>query len=182
MHKLDDETLITADLLRKFIAFAGEDGGDDTHFALMQKADRQFLAHNPGSPELDPVQMVYSQKLLQRLNQDLHHDGAWVLLWSHPGHYAAFMHVPGAYSVMNLIWVDRDGDAKVRLEWVAGQNEDVIGIIDLLLQGELPMCDQAETAWLMAQELLRATLDIGMNGGNDVTYRRALGEAAPTMQ
>lgn len=182
MHKLDDDRLVTADLLGKFINFAQEDTHDERHFAVLQQADRNWLTHNPGSPELDGVLMAYTQQLLTLLNDELHHDGAWVALWSGPGQRERFTQIDGAYCCLNLIWMDRDGDAKFRLDWIAGANEDWPTMPDLLLAGVQPLAEQAETAWQMANQLHVAALDLKLNQSDESTHKKALGERAPTLQ
>lgn len=180
MHKLDDDTLISPTLLRQFIAFAIEDNPDDQHFAVMQRSDGNWLVHNPGSPQLDPVQFAWSQRVLNKLNRELHHDGAWVVCWSGPGLRQQFIHSPDAYSLVDVIWLDKDGDAKFRWNWEAGQNEHWTHIVELFMAGELPVCEQCETAWQTTNELLKATLDTELNKTSDVSHKRALGERAPS--
>lgn len=181
MHKLDDETLITATLLRHFIAFAQEDTADERHFALLQRADRSWLTHNPGSPALDGVQMAYTQQVLDLLNRELHHDGAWVALWSGPSQREVFTQIDGAYCCLDLIWLDKDGDAKLRVDWIAGESEDWPTLPDLLLAGVIPLGEICETAWQTANALQMATLDLKLNQSSDITHRKALGERAPSM-
>jgi hypothetical protein len=181
MHKLDDDRLVTADLLRKFIAFAQEDTSDERHFALLQRADRSWLTHAPGSPDLNPVLMAYTQQLLTLLNDELHHDGAWVALWSGPGQREHMTQIDGAYCCLNLCWMDHDGDVKFRLDWIAGENEDWITLPALLMAGVIPMAEQAETAWQQANALHVATLDLKLNQSDSSTHKKALGEAAPSV-
>lgn len=181
MHKLDDDRLVTADLLRNLIAFAQEDTLDERHFALWQRADRSWLSHAPGSPDLDGVLMAYTQQLLTVVNDELHHDGAWLALWSGPGQREPMTQIDGAYCCLNLIWIDHDGDAKFRVDWIAGENEDTPTLPSLLMAGVLPFAEQAETAWQMANQLHVATLDLKLNEADESTHRKALGEAAPSV-
>lgn len=182
MHKLDDDRLVTADLLRKLIAFAQEDTADERHFALWQSADRSWLSHAPGSPELDAPLMAYTQQLLTILNDEAHHDGAWLALWSGPGQREHMTQIDGAYCQIDVIWMDHDGDAKCRCNWIAGENVDWITLPDLLIAGALAFAEQCETTWQSANELHVATLDLKLNQSDTSTHKKALGEKAPTLQ
>lgn len=182
MHKLDDDRLVTADLLRKFIAFAQEDTHDERHFALLQRADRSWLTHAPGSPDLDGVLMAYTQQLLTLLNDELHHNGAWVALWSGPNQRPQFTQIDSAYCQLDLVWLDKDGDAQCRWNWLAGEAEDWGTLPELLIAGVIPIAEQCETTWQMANELHIATLDLRLNESDASTHRKALGESAPTLQ
>lgn len=174
MHKLDDRRLITPAILRRFEAEAEMEDGNGQHYAVIQRADKGFLDHNPGSPELDGMQAVFARDVLTMLNRELHHNGAWVMVFTHPAPFD-FIGMGQMYRRFGLIWLDADGDPQFTLDWAEGVGEQ-IDFTDVLIDGKECWGDQAEAAWQSWHENMVRVIDPKSNQ----TYRRALGESAPS--
>lgn len=171
-HKLEDNTLINPALLRRAIGEAEEDGGDGRHFLVIQKADRSYLEHNPYSPEPDGLQKVYAQTCLTLLNDELHHDGAWVALFTHPDVTIGWVL---EYQRITFLFLDADGDVRFPFTWQQGAQSDEKDWAELIANGTHSLAHCAEHAW----RLWRESMDV-LDAQPDQTYRRALGEEAPT--
>lgn len=180
MHRLDDGILVNTALLRRFEAEAGHEGGDGRHQALIMLRDGRFLSHGVG-PDLDGTQTLFAQTMLRMLNKELHHDGAWVIVYTHPRPDDAFQveHVlqaaPWQYGRFVFLWLDADGDVQFPYEW--SQNEgEFVDFADCMIAGPEYWTGQAESAWQMWHELMIEVID----HGEGQTYKRAMGEAPPS--
>lgn len=157
MHRLDDETLITPLLLRRFSDEAAHEGGDpDRYHAFLQKADRSFVEHRLALP-CDPMQRVFALDLLRILNQELHHDGAWVILFTNPKPALPFAGST-EHERFCLIWLDKDGDPAFTLDWLEGESEE-LDFDDVILSGKESWVDRAEAAWQNWHFLMRQVLE-----------------------
>lgn len=175
MHKLDDDTLITTDMLRACIGYSEEDGGNGQHYALLQRSNGEWVDHNPYSPALDAMQAVFARDVVSKANREIAHDGAWFIVFTQPGAMAHLMQTASEYGRFNLVWMDKDGDIRFRLEWEIGQDEDAIEFSDVLMQGWESWLSKCETAYLQWAVLTQAT-----DAQSDQTFKKAQGQAAPT--
>lgn len=173
---LDEKLLITPFLLRRFEAEAHVDGGDGRHYALIRRPDGDFLSHHPGSPMLDPAQSLWTGDVLRLLNRELHHDGAWVCVWTHPMPVPleSVIHINphSEYGRYALIWLDQDGDPQFTVEWERGITTDLQDFAAVLLQGINATAQKAEAAWQIWRTYMREVLD----PQPDQLIRRAQGE------
>lgn len=176
MHKLDEDTLITTDLLRKLISYSEEDHGNGAHYAVIQKNNGDWLTHNPGSPELDAMQMMFARDVLALANREIAHDGAWLIVFTHPGALRHLLQSDNEYTRFNLLWMDKDGDVKFRLEWEIGQGDE-LEFPDVLASGvhswveRMEMCYQQ---WHMLNVQALAAKD-------SQTFKKAKGQRPPTL-
>lgn len=182
MHRIMDDILINTVVLKRFEAEAELEEGDGRFYALIHRRDGRFLAHNPIGPELDGSQSMFAQDLLRRLNRELHHDGAWAIVFTHPrpddlpGH-ALLASVPWQYARFAIIFIDRDGDPAFTLEWVQGDGDE-FDFADVMLSGIESWCDRCETAWQSWRHLMHDVLD----PAEGQTFRRAQGETPRSTQ
>lgn len=172
MHKVIDDLLVTTFLIKRFEREATFEAGDPRYYAVIQRKDGRFLEHNPASPELEPMQAVFARDLLGRLNRELHHDGAWTIVFTDPAPAETVLANRSEYRRFGLIWVDHDGDPQFTLEWVNGESEET-DFADVLLSGIESWGDRAETAWLNWRMLMREVLD----PAPDQLVKRAQGQA-----
>lgn len=176
MHRVPDEILINTALLRRFQEEAELEGGDGRHFAMIHRKDGSFLAHNPIGPELDGSQQVFAETMLNRLNRELHHDGAWAIVFTHPrpddgsGDHVLLM-TTWQYGRFVFLWIDQDGDVAFPFEWSQGEGDE-FDFADVLLSGVESWMDRCEQAWQTWQLLMLEVID----PAEGQRYRRAMGE------
>lgn len=168
MHRLDERVLITPMLLKRFSAEAEFENGDGFYCAFIQRSNGTFLEHAEG-PGADPMQELFATDMLNALNGKLHHDGAWVMLFTHHD-----VPVPplakGIYRRFVILWMDRDGDVQFPIE-----NDEPLHVV--LAKGPDHWLEQCETAYALWHHAMREVLN--PREGN--LYRRARGETAPSL-
>lgn len=175
-HHVADETLITPTLLRRFELEASFEQADGRYYAIILRADGNVLVHHPFGPQLSPDQMMWAVDVLRKLNRELHHDGAWVIVFTHP-HRPELTHVLQAppshwdYDRYCLIWLDVDGDPQFTVEWQAGESE-LLDFAEVLLAGIESTMAKCEGAWEVWHVHMRQMLALKP----EQTYKRALGE------
>lgn len=159
--QLDDDLLITTTLLRRFFDEAQVDDGNGQFYALIRKQDAKLLSHHPGSPQLDPLQVMWGAEVLERLNRELHHDGAWVLVFTHPVPPELRVYLPNhiEYGRYALIWIDEDGDPQFTMEWSRGDSAGLIDFAAVVGAGILSTAQKAETSWQLWNHHMREVLD-----------------------
>jgi hypothetical protein len=162
---LSDDLVITPALLRRFHAEAELEGGDGRHYAVIRSNDGSLLVHDPGSPSISGEQWIWTADLLELLNRELHHDGAWVVVFTHP--------LPD-YRRYVLLWLDRDGDVQFALEWVAGENSGFRDFVDVLLAGVHSTAQKCQVAWEIWHTMMIEVIE----PREGQTFKRARGERA----
>lgn len=179
MTKLADDILITPALLRRFHAEAELEGGDGRYYAIVRCQDGKILAHHPGAPLLMPEQALWAGDVITLLNRELHHDGAWVVVFTHPipPQLDHVLHDPRhwEYGRYVLLWLDRDGDVQIPYEWVKGESE-LLDWADVMLAGIECVGHKCEGAWQTWHMLMRQVID----PQEGETYKRAQGQAPKT--
>ncbi len=159
MHKVDDDTIVTPALLRAFIRIAEEEGNNGQHYAVIQQMDGGFLDHNPHSPELEPMQAIFARDVITMLNKELHHDGVWLIVFTAPGALAHMLQSVNEYTRFTVMWLDKDGDLHIRIEWVAGETDelDFADVLESGLESWGERCEQAWQMWnMMTHQVLEA--------------------------
>lgn len=176
---LDDDTLITPTLLRRFISEALLEHGDGRHCAFLLRSNGNLVRHNPASPDIVPEQTMFADDVLRRLNRELHHDGAWVIVFTHPNPtppgWSIFTQPRTEYRRYVLLWLDADGDVQLPIEWVEGES-DLLDFAEVLAAGIDSVLNLCEGAWTMWHLHMREVID--PQPGE--TFQRARGERAPS--
>jgi len=172
MHNVSDDLLITPFLLRRFVREAEIEQNDQRHYAVLLRRDGQYLDYNPGSPELEEMQAVFARDLLRMLNRELHHDGAWVIVFTDPAPPQALISLKWEYRRFAILWLDRDGDPHFSVEWLQGESDE-FDFADVLLSGIESWVARAETAWQEWKMLMRDVID----PTSEQTFKRAQGQA-----
>lgn len=177
---LTEDLVVTPALLRRFIAEAEMEGGDGRHYALIRRNDGSLLAHHPGSPVLSPMQLLWSQDILRLLNRELHHDGAWCLVFTHPKPRAIdniFQDAKHAdYGRYVLLWMDADGDVQIPFEWLEGSTSELRDFASVMLAGVESTAQKCEGAWELWREMMVKVIQ----PKEGQTFKRARGERAPS--
>lgn len=179
-HKLDDRTLITPALLHRFEQEAHAEGGTGQYYALIRRSEGELLSHHPFGLPAVPEQIMWAADMLKLLNRELHHDGAWVVVFTHPAPAPALPvlhdHKHADYQRYCLLWLDADGDVQFVQEWEAGTGE-LHDFADVLLAGPLSTAQKCEASW----QQWRAIMDALDTTGTQ-RFKRAKGERAPSQQ
>lgn len=180
MTKLTDETLITKALLQRFELEAAEEGGNQyAYYALIRRSDGNFVAHHPNMPHLDPMQLMWAASALTRFNAELHHDGAWVLVFTHPKPPSILIADPKYVECARYVflWLDADGDVQFPMDWMENETE-LLDFADVVAAGIESNMQHAEESWQRWHHLMRVVPEI--KAGKGQTYQRAKGERAPS--
>lgn len=179
---IDENLIITPTLLRRFELEADGEDGDGRFYACILRSNGELIVHHPGSPGLAPEQALWVADVLKFLNRDLHHDGAWVIVFTHPKPtsidnplLAANMHAQYARYVM--LWMDEDGDVQFPIEWMEGTGE-MRDFADVMLAG----LQTAGAAAEMGYQLWHKSMVEVLDRKKTETYKRARGEHAPSTQ
>jgi len=169
VHRLDDNTLVTPFLLKRFQAEAEFGGADGAHFAVLQRSNGDILVHNTCGPECGPNGRMLAIDLLNGLNEKLNFGGAWVLVFTHFKPPAGpFMQ--GEYDRFVLMWMDHDGDVQLPVEY-EGTAEQAMAEIGF--DGFMNNCQEAHDAWKIAHEMLDAR--------PEEKFKRAKGQPRPSL-
>jgi hypothetical protein len=180
MHKLDDRTLLTPVLLQRFRLEGEYEGGDGRYYALMLRSDGNLLSHHPGAPMLDPMQSMWAADVLKLFNRELHHDGAWVVCFTHLppiNKDAAIVPKHAEYHRYCLIWLDADGDPQFTMDWANGETE-LLDFADVMLAGIVSTGMKAEASWQVWHQKMRKLID----PKEGQTFKRAKGETAASLR
>lgn len=168
MHRLDDDTMITTALLRRFHAEGEFEGAAGQFFAVMQRSNGDLLTHCIG-PSITGDLMFFASQTLSFINRQIHHDGAWCMVFTHPRPpIPPEMRV--SFQRFVLLWLDKDGDVQFPIEHDQS-------IMEALAWSPIDWAKQCETAWGLWHHAMKQVLDPQPNE----TYRRAKGEQAPTL-
>lgn len=175
MPRLSDDILLSkpvlTNLLKRFILEAEEEGGQGQHYAVIQPADGSYWEHNPYSPELDGAQTVFARDLLKFLNRELHHDGAWVIVFTHPKPSETVLTSYAEYACFALYWIDADGDVQFPIKWTEGEGE-MFDFSDVQLAGRESWGNLCEGAWQQWHTLMIDVID----PREGQTYKKAQGQ------
>ncbi len=179
MPRLRENELVTASLLRRFQLEAQLAGVSEEFYALIQRDSGDFLSHHPFGPAAAVEQIMWATDVLRRLNRELHHDGAWVVVFTDPkppqAGELAVMNTAGhrEYARYALLWLDHDADVQFAVEWVMNESE-LLDWCDVLLAGIESVMQKCETAWEIWRHHNREVLD----PADGQTYARAKGQQA----
>ena len=177
---LKDDVLISKTLLRRFEVEAELEGGDGRYYALMRLESGRLCAHHPFAPSAVADQVMWADDMLKLLNRELHHDGAWVIVFTHPeppAGLSAIDLVPKHWDYRRyvMLWLDEDGDPQCPIEWTKGEG-DLYDFTDVLLAGRESTAQKCEAAWQMWNTVMRQALD----PAEGQTYQKAKGQLAPS--
>lgn len=181
MPMLDDKTLITPTLLKRFVIEARMDGGTGQHYGCIYRSNGDLCVHHPGSPAASPEQVMFAGDMLKRLNRELHHDGAWCMVFTHPKPlaegFAIFSSPHADYSRYVFLWLDPDGDVQIPIEWKENESE-LLDFADVLSAGCLAHMGCCEQAWMDWKMHMRDVLE----PREGEIFKEAQGQRPPSMR
>jgi hypothetical protein len=100
----------------------------------------------PDLMNCDPheMQIMFAEQIRKELQRMLHHDGVWVVGWTHPPQSWENIATDGdnCWGRMIILWLDEDGDPQMVQEF-----DNYFAV--MLSYGEDYYVDQSEKAWLM---------------------------------
>jgi hypothetical protein len=172
---LTEDLVLTPTLLRRFEIESEFEGGNGRHYALIQRNDGSLLSHHPASPSIEPFQAIWAAQVLKLLNRELHHDGAWCVVFTHPKPPSLeniFQDAKHAqYARYVLLWLDADGDVQIPFEWMEGTCE-LRTFSDIMIAGPVSTAQKCELAW----EIWHDTMIKVLEPREGQTFKRARGE------
>lgn len=175
--RLTEAQIVTPTLLRRFELEAEFEGGNGAYYALILRDAGDLLCHHPTGPAAEGHQQIWAGDVLRRLNRELHHDGAWVVVFTHPPAQPTALHTPGhvGYERYCLIWLDQDGDPQFVQEWQANESE-MVDFAEVLLAGIDSTMAKAEISWLRWHQAMIEVIE----PREGQTFKRAQGQMAPS--
>lgn len=182
MPALSFDQLITKTLLQRFELEGEAEDGNGQHCGVILRDDGHIFVHHPRSPPIDSAQLLWAVRLLKLVNRELHHDGAWVVVFTHPSNvtFDSPIHAEARsayYRRYGIIFCDKDADPQFTIEWLHGQNTELKDFAAVVLNGIESTAQKCEQAWKMAQ-VANQVLDRKQGE----TYKRARGQRAPSAQ
>jgi hypothetical protein len=183
MARLSFDELVTPTLLKRFeLEGDAEAGpGQGQYYAIILRENGDLVVHHPTGPQLDPIQQLWAGNLLKMLNRELHHDGAWVIVFTNPKPNAEGLAIYAhpahrEYLRYAIVFVDKDADPQFTVEWLAGDNADFSTFAQVVAAGIESTCQKCEAAWELHQEYMVKL--IAPKEGQ--TFRKAKGEMPST--
>lgn len=111
---------------------------------------RNYDPEDARTPDPHELQIDFAQMYRQNLQRELHHDGVWIVGWTHPPRIQSKILMPDAvddncFGRLIAIWLDADGDPQFTYET---ESE----FADIIQNGGHYYLEQAERAWQMWNE------------------------------
>src|SRR5882672_3985132 len=174
MHKPHGRTLKTAELLKRFHKEGKCEGGDGRFSAFVQLSNGDLEIHSNG-PDAGPNEQMFALDVLTYLNMELHHDGAWCIVFTHfatDGRTLGLISsLIGEHKRLAFLWVDKDGDVQFTMDC---EQAIVWAMTEMTVHDWAGQC---EAAWGLWAHTMRAVLDPQPNE----MFKRAQGQNAPTV-
>lgn len=136
-------------------------------WALTRRADLSPLVI--GATRTPPIaeQRMFAMDMSAALNRHLHHDGRWIVLFTHPDRLPIIGQRGAEYRRWVLLWLDEDGDGQIPIE-----NDEPFAMA--LMVGPDHWMETAEQAWQSWLHHMRTVL--APVAGQ--TVKRAQGQAS----
>lgn len=186
MHTIreNDDLLITPTLKARLRLEGEYDDADGSVWCVLQRSNGDKVevlsqaalqaGHLPPLAE----QVMFAHDMVGALNRHLHHDGKWIVAFTHPSeHSARVIGQAGAvyWNRWFFLWVDKDGDPQFTME-----NDDLF--VETLTAGPDRWMEEAEQAWQTWKHHMRDVLDVSTKAQAEaVTFKRAQGQKAPSL-
>lgn len=168
MAKFNDEWLVSPAIMQRLVDESEDTEGRYTGFwGAFTKAngDIVFGGNIPAPCEF---QRMFAADMAKGLNDNLRHDGVWLVFWTHPP--VAMAVDADVYRVSHLLWLDEDGDPQFTVD-----NEDPFH--EVMEAGFDHWIEAAEDAWQQWEEA-RDTLDLSPGQ----TFKKVRGELPPSLK
>lgn len=103
---------------------------------------RNYDPHSPLTPDPHELQMHFIQAYREQLQKQIHHDGVWIVAWTHPPEVQQALIVDGdnTFGRLIAIWLDEDADPMFTFE-------TDLPFVEIVANGGHYYIEQAEKAW-----------------------------------
>lgn len=170
--RIDDRILATDALRRRLLAEAQFEEGPGTYWGVSVREGVLLVPFKSADGIAAPMedQQMFANDMAHALNKHLHHDGAWLVLFTHPMGLVnipivGMTPLPVPYDRWVFLWMDADGDVQFSMD-------NVEEFAEVLLAGPDHWMEEAERAWQTWKLYMRDVLDVRQGE----TFKRALGE------
>lgn len=175
----NDDLLLNAALQRRLTAEAEFEYGPGLWWAVVCKRNGMTVPMKSGPAVVVPTedQQVFAHDMARLLNKEIHHDGSWVVAFTHPSgaiyalpEVAISMTIP--YERWVFLWLDADGDVQFPVDCVQP-------FVEVIHAGPSAWIETAEASWQAWHKHMREVLGIKPKD-EAVTYKRAQGQERPS--
>lgn len=175
--RTEDDLLVTPVLKRRLHAEAMLDDGNGATWFVLTRSNGDAVEVLSARARFNPLdeQRLFGRDMAKVLNEKLHHDGKWIVAFTHPSpHRPAewFTNGVGYFNRWYFLFVDQDGDPQFTVE-----NDDRFD--EVLTEGPDHWIEQAEQAYQTWHLHMREVLDGKARA--TATFKRAQGEAPPSV-
>ena len=177
---LNDDLLITPVMWKRFAEEASFENGPGRYAVMMRRSNGEvveLMDNDFGGKPVNPNCRQIGHDLLLKANDDCHHDGAWVVLMTHPDDaliagltFDAFDDLGSVrFKRFVMLWIDEDGDPQFSIDIV----EPLWRLQESGLAHWADACEEAWGKWNWAMRDVLAP-------SAAQKYKRAQGEHAPS--
>lgn len=149
MARLGDSIInlgpVRENLRTRFEIEAEEEHGNGSYVGYLTQENGAMVTERRWALNPEPEQYMFAEDMLRLLNRELHHDGMWVIVFTHPGPFNPIV-ATTEYSRFGFIWLDSDGDPQFTMDWAKGECEE-LDFTDVLMSGIESWADRCEAAW-----------------------------------
>lgn len=166
------DLLLLPAIRRRLFDEARHDDGPGAYWALLMRADGlpRIETSAPALPKPAPEQVMFATDMATALNKHLHHDGAWLVVFTHPP-AVSVLDMFVTYGRFALVWIDRDADPQFSIDC----DDD---FTEVLLSGLDHWMEECERGWSKWSHHMTKVFDKKLR--ERITYKRAQGEQAPS--
>lgn len=171
----NDELLITPTLRERLHLEGCFEGAKGAIWSVLLRSNGQpveVLSTKAKGWNPLPEQKMFAHDMVRALNKHLHHDGKWIVAFTHPSTFKTPAQHATKCVYFNrwlFLFVDKDGDPQFTMD-----NDNLFA--EVLEAGPDKWMEDAERAWQTWHTHMREVID-----QKGVTFKKAQGEKAPSV-
>jgi hypothetical protein len=168
------DLLLLPAIRRRLKAEADFEDGPGIYWAVMVRADGMPRVETFMGLSITPVpeQVMFAHDMVEALNKHLHHDGAWIVAYTHPNERQTVLDTFTTFGRFIFLWLDADADPQFTIECSQSLFHEV------LEKGPDYWMAEAERHWSTWDRQMRQVLDRKIR--SIATFKQAQGQGAPS--